>query len=139
MQQEIARLRTELDNVKKKPDTIQQKPAPVASPVSLSGATVYFALGAKTLTPSQISKLDKFRNRSAADKLTFTLTGYTDAVGNAAANESLAQKRVQYVQDLLVTQFDIPADHIRQEPPVTSAAKGSKQNALNRKVTIVVQ
>ena len=135
MQQEIAQLKAALAAITP-PATAVPVEKGVAQPAAET-VTVYFAMGASTLAEAQADKLSALK-KSAAVK-TYRLTGYTDAVGNVAANNALAHKRMQFVRNLLVTQLDVPADHIHLEEPVTAGEKGRKPNALDRKVTVQVK
>ncbi|WP_290508761.1 OmpA family protein [Alistipes sp.] len=104
-------------------------PAPVA---------LFFGLGKATLDKQQLVNLDFYvQNSMKADKnKTFTLIGSADkATGSAAVNQRLSEQRIQYVYDMLVKKYGVPAERLVKK------AEGDTNNLfsdpkLNRTVII---
>jgi hypothetical protein len=68
------------------------------------------------LLPESQAKLKEFAGAMTSDSSAhFMVNGYTDNVGNAAANVRLSQKRANSVEASLV-RMGIPADRVFQQP-----------------------
>jgi K(+)-stimulated pyrophosphate-energized sodium pump len=113
------------------------KPSPV-----IKGVDLYFDSGSMQLLPESEAKLKAFAGALPSEpSARVTVNGYTDNVGNAAANMRLSQKRANAVEAGLVG-MGIPADRLStqgfgEENPVAdnTTAEG---RASNRRVSITV-
>lgn len=108
------------------------------SAVSVSPVVLFFPIGKATLDKKELTNLDFYvKHAIQADKdKTFTLIGSADkATGNRELNRKLSEKRMQYVYDLLVNKYGIPAARLVKK------AEGDTNNRfaepeLNRAVII---
>ena len=98
-------------------------------------AAVYFDLGKSTLSQRELAHLEFFANNGLGDAKEIVLTGSADSkTGSAKLNQSLSEKRAEYVKNLLVKNYGIAADKIK-----TNALGGVMKYpvpAKNRVVTI---
>ncbi len=116
-----------------------RKPETVAvSSVSASPVVLFFPIGKATLDKKELTNLEFYvKHAIEADKSkTFTLTGSADkATGSKVLNQRLSEQRMEYVYDLLVNKYGIPADRLVKK------AEGDTNNRfadpeLNRAVIV---
>lgn len=117
-------------------------------PKGPSGSVMYrfgdllFASGQAVLQPAAQNSLSAMLTAAKKDPLQhITISGYTDASGDAESNRGLSQLRAEAVKQFLV-QHGIPADNITaigkgSDEPIgdNNTAEGRK---LNRRVEVVV-
>ena len=123
---------TDLRNRKPATVTVENKLV-AASPVAL-----FFDLNKAVLGEKELANLDFYvQNAIKLDNAkTFTLIGGADkATGTEQVNQRLSEQRMQYVYDLLVNKYNIPASRLVKK------AEGDKNNRfglpeLNRVVII---
>lgn len=95
----------------------------------------YFKTGKATFEPVEQNRLEQFIQKNTTAKI-ISISGFTDEVGSAQANNKLAKARVQTVVDILnnriLTRTDFRTNNFGEK-----FAQGLGENALNRKVTIL--
>lgn len=98
-------------------------------------AALYFDLGKSTLSAREIAHLEYFANNALADANEIIVTGSADSkTGTPKLNQTLSEKRAEYVKNLLVKNFGVAADKIK-----TNALGGVatyNTPAKNRVVTV---
>ncbi len=113
---------------------------------SLSSPTVTmeltFAFDSYQLSPAAKRVLDTLSAALQRDELadyTFLVEGHTDAVGHAAYNLSLSEKRAMAVQSYLVLEHGIALDRIKMQGKGESELLDSEhpESGANRRVAIV--
>ncbi|MEJ7913419.1 MAG: OmpA family protein, partial [Chitinophagaceae bacterium] len=141
-------LRTELDMIRNQLDSLRssKQPQPVVTPASViekfdPGSfpviSVYFKTGAVILSGDQLNRLTPFAqvaNKNAGTQI--LLKGFTDPVGNPAANRVLAVKRTEYVRNYLVNRHRIATSRIVVDEPASTAGGDKKPNPLDRRVDL---
>jgi outer membrane protein OmpA-like peptidoglycan-associated protein len=103
---------------------------------------IYFDTGSDQLRPESTPTLKEIGGMLTENPtLRIVIEGHTDNTGNAAANQTLSQKRAEAVRQYLMTTHGIAADRltaqgIGQEQPVADnkTAEGRQQN---RRVELV--
>lgn len=76
---------------------------------------ILFAFNADTLQPSALADVITLGRALTAPDLAaqrFVVAGHTDAVGSAAYNLDLSQRRAETVRRVLIESFDIPASRL---------------------------
>jgi OmpA-OmpF porin, OOP family len=116
-------------------------PVAKADPVAI---TVEFASGSAELTPADekiLANLGTALNSAILKPCCFEIQGYTDAVGGAAYNQKLSERRAQSVVEYLSGQDDVERDRMlargfgKSQPLADNdTAEG---RAKNRRVQIV--
>lgn len=104
------------------PDTVTVFP-------QISPAAVFFTIGQTKAESVQLFQLDFFvKNVIAVNKdKVFTITGYADKqTGSAARNKYLSEKRVEYIKNILVNEYNIPEDRL------IIKAVGSSENRFDK-------
>lgn len=92
-------------------------------------ASIYFDIGKSTLPADAKDAIAAAADYAKAHpEAKFTLSGYTDASGNAHANEELAKHRAQAVRDALKA-AGIADDHIILKKPETVTGGGNAKEA----------
>ncbi|MFY7664615.1 OmpA family protein [Flavobacterium sp.] len=95
----------------------------------------YFKTGKATFEPVEQNRLEQFIQKNTTVKIV-SISGFTDEVGAAQANNKLAKARVQTVVDILnnriLTRTDFRTNNFGEK-----FAQGLGENALNRKVSIL--
>ncbi len=95
----------------------------------------YFKTGKATFEPVEQNRLEQFILKNTTSKI-ISISGFTDEIGSAQANNKLAKARVQTVVDILnnriLTRTDFRTNNFGEK-----FAKGLGENALNRKVSIL--
>jgi outer membrane protein OmpA-like peptidoglycan-associated protein len=135
---DLVSLQKELDSIRRTPAPVSKPPQPVHNVNSFPVISVYFAMNAATLPLTQTDKIAPMvavakHNQNAK----IVLKGFADAVGNATVNRAIAIKRVDYVKNLLVTRFGLPAAQIVTEDPEIPVVKGARRaNPLDRRVDL---
>ncbi len=138
--EELKALRNQMDSLKRA-YAISSDNTPKAPPVSFDPASypiisLYFKMGAASFGKDQDNKIAPLaavakKNPSAI----LSLTAYTDPVGNAAINKKLANKRQQFVQQLLIEKYQIDHSRIMLDEPVLAKGSG-KPNPMDRRVDV---
>lgn len=121
MNEKLERENDELRN--RKPDVVAGANTITASPVAL-----FFGLGKSTLDKKELVNLDFYvRNAIKTDsKKVFTLIGSADsATGNKDLNQQLSEKRMQFVYNLLISQYGISPERLIKK------AEGDQKNRFN--------
>lgn len=93
------------------PETVSATGAGAAAPVAL-----FFAQGRTTLDKRELSNLNLYIEhvvKADPDKI-ITLTGTAGGDTGSASVRRLGEERLQYVHDLLVNWYGIPADRLRK-------------------------
>lgn len=106
--------------------------------LDVTPCTVFFEIGQTVLSERELAHLDFYiKNVIEQDsEKTFTLIGSADKqTGSKRRNQQLSQMRVDYVCDILLNKYNIPAERL------IIKSEGSENNrfeepALNRAVTI---
>lgn len=134
-------LKAENAALKKEVEALRNKPAEVIEvmPATTPGA-VFFEIGKAELSAKELFQLDFYMKNIIAngkDKI-FLLTGYADKqTGTAARNQQLSQMRVDYVYNLLIEKYGVPADRL-----IVKAAGSTEDRwgdpALNRCVVLEI-
>lgn len=103
-------------------------------------ATMYFNIGESELPVKERLHLDYYVKTVIAnvdENRTIVITGTADKnTGSASRNRKLAQKRVQYVQDLLVNKYNIAPSRIVAKSEVVKAK--SADAPLSRSIVIAL-
>jgi outer membrane protein OmpA-like peptidoglycan-associated protein len=108
-----------------------------------ANADLYFETGSTKLTHDSFARLNDFASAVAANpNARVTVNGYTDNVGNPAANKRLSQERADAVKGDLV-RMGISADRLTtrglgEENPIAdnTTAEGRR---MNRRVSVGVE
>lgn len=130
-------------------DLLNPQEKPALQPFSLSG-DVGFAFGSAALTTAGLDTVrnvaSELKQLSELDQV--TITGHTDRIGNAAANQRLSQQRAESVRNALIAQ-GIPAASVQaqgmgQNQPVVQCDQQGRDALIaclapNRRVDIDVQ
>lgn len=95
----------------------------------------YFKTGKATFEPVEQNRLEQFILKNTTSKI-ISISGFTDEIGSAQANNKLAKMRVQTVVDILNNRIIARAD-FRTNNFGEKFAQGKGENALNRKVSIL--
>jgi outer membrane protein OmpA-like peptidoglycan-associated protein len=79
--------------------------------------TIEFESGAWEVSQDQYDKLDRMarailRVLEGNSEAVFMIAGHTDAVGSEEDNASLSDRRAAAVADVLIEQFDVPAENL---------------------------
>ncbi|RYY31034.1 MAG: hypothetical protein EOO04_02750 [Chitinophagaceae bacterium] len=142
---QMASLRADLIALQKELDSIRRTPAPVvkaAQPLydvsSFPVISVYFGMNAATLPSTQTDKIAPMTAVAKQNKdARIVLKGFADAVGNATVNKAIAIKRINYVRNLLITQFGLsPAQIIIEDPEIPVVSGARRANPLDRRVDL---
>ena len=102
-------------------------------------ATLYFDLGSAKLSQRELAHLEYFAQNAVDSDTELVVTGSADKqTGNARINQTLSEKRANYVRDLLVNKYGASSSNIEV------VAEGDRNNifdtpAKNRVVTIKVK
>lgn len=103
-------------------------------------ATMYFNIGESELPVKERLHLDYYVKTVIAnvdENRTIVITGTADKnTGSASRNKKLAEKRVQYVQDLLVNKYNIAPSRIVAKSEVVKAK--SADAPLSRSIVIAL-
>lgn len=111
---------------------VEPKTVVFASPVAL-----FFKIGKAKLDAKGLVNLEYYANliKSAEGKV-FTIVGSADKVtGNKAYNQKLSEKRADYVYDMLINKFGVPADRLVKKAEGDTNNR-FKQALLNRVVIL---
>lgn len=111
---------------------VENKTVIFSSPVAL-----FFKIGKAKLDAKGLVNLEYYANlmKSAEGKV-FTIVGSADKVtGSKSYNQKLSEKRADYVYDLLVNKFGVPADRLVKKPEGDTNNR-FKQALLNRVVIL---
>ena len=84
---------------------------------TINVSTVTFASGSAAIDPSEAKKLTKLGNFitdliAANPNEVFLIEGHTDAVGSAASNLALSDRRAESVAKALTEYFDVPPENL---------------------------
>lgn len=101
--------------------------------ISQEQFAVYFNSDKYELTPTEKNKLNEWITQHAKDKIV-AINGYTDEDGSSEYNDSLANKRVNHIFDILKHKVPIRSDF--KSRSYGENFNQSKNKAENRKVTI---
>ena len=71
--------------------------------------TVYFESNKSDLTPKERLRLEDWMYKNSKSKIV-AINGYTDEVGTTAYNDSLAQKRVDFISEFVLEKVPIRDD-----------------------------
>ena len=96
------------------------------------GVVVFFNNGQATLDAAAQAALNDFLSRNAGEPL--TVTGYTDAVGSAASNQALSERRAASVAGTLQGANTIrPTAASRSPTPAASAPRSCARQVATRR------
>ncbi len=100
--------------------------------------SVYFNSGSSVLSADQVRKLSSFAQVATKNPdANLQLKAFTDPVGNAAINESIARKRTAYVKSILTGRYKIAEARIaEEEPSISESGRTGKPNPLDRRVDL---
>lgn len=87
----------------------------VVSKVSVTPVALFFSIGKATLNQKELTNLEFYvKNAMKTDKnRVFTLIGSADKdTGSKELNQRLSEQRLQYVYDLLINKYGIPANRL---------------------------
>ncbi|MCH5334505.1 MAG: OmpA family protein [Alistipes sp.] len=136
---EIEKLKAENEELRnRKPQTETVTVTNTVETHEPTPVVLFFPIGKATLDSKELTNLDFYVKHaiSTNSTKTFTITGSADkATGTAQINKELSEKRMQYVYDILVNKYNIPANRLVKK------AVGDENNrfddpALNRCVFI---
>ena len=83
--------------------------AAIATPASL-----YFNIGKATRTERELAHLEYYIKHAYTGEQNVVVTGSADSkTGSAKYNQTLSEKRANYVKDLLVKNYSVPAERIQ--------------------------
>lgn len=106
----------------------------------VNDAIMYFNIGETELPVKERLHLDYYVKTVIAnvdDNRTIVLTGTADKnTGSEARNKKLAEKRVQYVKDLLVNKYNIAASRIQTKSEIVKTDSGNAP--LSRSIVIAL-
>lgn len=149
---QVSQLRSELNQLRLQLDSMKSKPAPVVSEKVIKPEqkfdvtgfpviSVYFKMGSVALTSDQLNKITPFGTVATKNKeATITLKGFTDPIGNPAKNKIIANKRSEYIKNILTSRYKISDSRIVIEEPAESAVNTAKKaNPLDRRVDLQFQ
>lgn len=131
------KLGSEVDELQKEVEKLQNRKV-VAAKLAQTPGCVYFEIGETVLDSKNLYQLDFYvKNVIEQDpEAKFVLTGYTDYVtGGKERNLYLRENRVEYVSNLLRTQYNVAPERIIVKT-ADAKAKVSNEPALNRCVVI---
>ncbi|WP_317163247.1 OmpA family protein [Flavobacterium profundi] len=95
--------------------------------------TVYFESNKSDLTPKERLRLEDWMYKNSKSKIV-AINGYTDEVGTTAYNDSLAQKRVDFISEFVLEKVPIRDDFKTRS--YGEKFNQSENRAENRKATI---
>lgn len=131
------KLGSEVDELQKEVEKLQNRKV-VAAKLAQTPGCVYFEIGETVLDSKNLYQLDFYvKNVIEQDpEAKFVLIGYTDYVtGGKERNLYLRENRVEYVSNLLRTQYNVAPERIIVKT-ADAKAKVSNEPALNRCVVI---
>ena len=103
-------------------------------------AALYFDLGKATLSERELAHLEYFAQNALADAKEVVITGAADSkTGSSKYNQTLSQKRADYVKDLLVKKFGVAAEKISANGVGGTDDYSATTPFKNRVVTVEVK
>jgi outer membrane protein OmpA-like peptidoglycan-associated protein len=90
-------------------------PGGTATPAPSVNFDIDFETGSAVLTPQAMGALDRLGTALTSKQLApyhFKIAGYTDTVGDPAANQMLSEQRAASVKTYLVSKFKIPGPRL---------------------------
>jgi len=100
-------------------------------------ATIYFALGSAELPPDALTLMAPVvADMAQYPEASAVISGFHDASGTRASNESLALSRAQSVRNILLEQ-GIAAERVRLEKPRVTEGTGAPQEARRVEVHVM--
>lgn len=123
---------TVIGNVGKKPAAAA--PAQRGSTTDENRARLYFELGSSELPVDALTRVAPLV-KAAPDGSRFTVSGFHDASGDAAANAELAKRRALAVRDLL-TNAGVPPERIELRKPALTTGGADPREARRVEVTL---
>jgi outer membrane protein OmpA-like peptidoglycan-associated protein len=123
---------TVIGNIGKKPaaDATAQR----ASTTNENRARLYFELGSSELPVDALTRVAPLL-KPAPDGSRFTVSGFHDASGDAAANAELAKRRALAVRDLL-TNAGVAPERIELRKPALTTGGADPREARRVEVTL---
>jgi outer membrane protein OmpA-like peptidoglycan-associated protein len=123
------------------PETRGIKPVEGVKPKAVS-LTVRFAFDSSELTEQAVAVLDNLGPALQSQELVdsaFLIEGHTDAVGSAAYNQQLSERRAGAVKQYLVSNHQIPENRLRTVGHGESNLldPSNPRSGLNRRVQVV--
>jgi outer membrane protein OmpA-like peptidoglycan-associated protein len=128
---------TVIGDVGKKPAaaaSAQPTRVAAATPTDDRRARLYFELGSSELPADALTRVAPLV-KAAADGARFTVSGYHDASGDAAANAELAKQRAVAVRDLL-TSAGVAPERIELRKPALTTGGADPREARRVEVTL---
>jgi len=115
-------------------------PPPAPAPQPEERVTVNFTPGSARLSNIAKAKLDEVALKMKQDADVRALViGYTDASGNATANQRMSEQRAQAVKNYLVTRHGIDPTRITTEGRGSAEASGNAEQDRRAVVILTVQ
>lgn len=112
---ENARMKAMMDSLRSVPPTVIERNISVAGAYPIA---LFFEVGKPDLGAKEIVNLNYYVEniiRPNPDRI-FTITGVVDhSSGKRESNKALAQRRVQYVYDLLISDYGVKARQLRMD------------------------
>jgi ammonium transporter, Amt family len=107
---------------------------PAAAATDEKRARLYFELGSSELPADALTRVAPLV-KAAPDQSRFTVSGFHDASGDAAANAELARQRALAVRDLL-TNAGVAPEHIELRKPALTTGGADPREARRVEVTL---
>jgi outer membrane protein OmpA-like peptidoglycan-associated protein len=115
-------------------------PPPAPAPKPEERVTVNFTAGSARLSNIAKAKLDEVALKMKQDPtLRAQVLGYTDASGNADANQRMSEQRAQAVKNYLVTRHGIDPSRITTEGRGSADSTGNPEQDRRAVVILTVQ
>ena len=103
-------------------------------------AALYFDLGKATLSERELAHLEYFAQNAFGDAKEIIVTGAADSkTGSSKYNQTLSEKRANYVKDLLVKKFGVAAEKISANGVGGTDSYSANTPFKNRVVTVEVK
>jgi photosynthetic reaction center cytochrome c subunit len=114
-------------------------PAAAATPAAPQPLTVFFAVGASSLTAEETKAVVALAESLKAHPSTsVTVSGYHSATGDLARNQELAKARAFSVRGALL-EAGVPDDRIVLEKPMSTEANLSGEDPRSRRVEVALR
>lgn len=134
MQQELQKLRSQLDSTERARMASQDKPGPGIEP--LTTQMVFFATNSTSLTAQARQDLQEIIGHAErTPNATYRIVGFTDKSGSAEYNRMLSEKRAQAVKDFL-TQNAIDAKRLELQSAGIDKSLKEKRAQYGRRVEV---
>lgn len=115
-------------------EELKSRPVTTAKLTDVDAATFYFEIGKTVLSKKELAHLDFYLNNvlpNVDDAKVTVLTGRADSqTGSQRRNTYLSQKRVEYLQNLLVEKYDVDASNFQVRSDIVKSDNPSFDRAV---------